>query len=221
MTILMPRPQTCALCGARTEVPSLASTSTFGAYDLDLRPPPMHRHTMHSWVQRCPGCGYCAPHLGRADGVDPAWIRAVDYRALLDDPALPALAATFLAAALLAQQRQALRDAFWLTLNAAWACDDHPADAPARASRRLALDRMDAVQAHGGHCGSDAETDALLRLDLLRRSGQFDEALTHAATLRPRSDNALRIAAFQAERAALQDAACYTSDDAGMMAAHV
>ena len=56
----------CAICGDEAEHALLGSTNAFGPYDLDLRPPPMARHTMQFWVQACPTCGYTAADISKA-----------------------------------------------------------------------------------------------------------------------------------------------------------
>eukprot|EP01004_Peranema_trichophorum_P007559 NODE_6336_length_897_cov_38.824289_g5744_i0.p1 GENE.NODE_6336_length_897_cov_38.824289_g5744_i0~~NODE_6336_length_897_cov_38.824289_g5744_i0.p1 ORF type:complete len:252 (+),score=36.38 NODE_6336_length_897_cov_38.824289_g5744_i0:55-810(+) len=53
----------CALCGHDNQVSVICSYTTFGGPDLDLRPPPMKRDTMQSWVEDCSNCKYCSNDL--------------------------------------------------------------------------------------------------------------------------------------------------------------
>ena len=66
MTTIIEEEVTCAVCGMKQTVQEMGSTSSFGAMDLDTRPPPLRRSTMHLWVHECGECGYVAPELGTA-----------------------------------------------------------------------------------------------------------------------------------------------------------
>lgn len=210
MTIIRDIDSTCALCGTRSAFPSLCSTNAIGAVDLDLRPPPMQRDTMNTWVQRCPGCGYCAADIKDREGIEPDWVRWTAYRALLDDTSVPTLAASFRASAWLADRRREPDLAFRHELAAAWVCDDAGKADAAVESRRRALDRLDTLQA--SHAGQDdwPEEGDVMRLDLLRRSGRFDAVTEAAAAIQTQDPTLARIIAFQIERARLGDTACYT-----------
>ena len=58
MTTLDEAKKKCAVCGKISAHFEVTSTNTFGAPDLDTRPPEMMRSTMDMWVQECPSCGY-------------------------------------------------------------------------------------------------------------------------------------------------------------------
>ncbi len=58
MTIVQSVSAQCSVCATSSVFRFMASTSTFGSYDLDLRAPPLKRHTMGVWLQDCPECGY-------------------------------------------------------------------------------------------------------------------------------------------------------------------
>lgn len=53
MTTIIEEKVTCAVCGMQQTVHEMGSTSSFGAMDLDTRPPPLRRSTMHLWVHEC------------------------------------------------------------------------------------------------------------------------------------------------------------------------
>jgi len=56
----------CVACGTESKQTILWSSNTLGGLpDLDGRPRAMLRDTMYLWVQRCPGCGYCAMDLSQ------------------------------------------------------------------------------------------------------------------------------------------------------------
>jgi len=170
---------TCAVCGAASEQTSMLSTNTFGAPDLDARPPEMLRSTIAWWVHECPGCGYCAEDLGEAPAGAAEVVRSQAYRQQLDDPRAPELARRFLCAALIAEADRgpgapALVQAL---VNAAWACDDAEDAEGAVRCRLRAASALGALRAAGGSYmeGDPSEDDTLLA-DLYRRTGSFEEA---------------------------------------------
>ena len=54
----------CSNCSHSNTVQILTSTNAMGSYDLDLRPPPMQRFTMDSWIEICENCGFVWHDLG-------------------------------------------------------------------------------------------------------------------------------------------------------------
>src|SRR5690349_6640199 len=65
MTTIIPQTITCSFCHTPSEQNLIGSTNSFGAPDLDTRPPEMMRSTMPLWVQECPHCGYVAKDLAQ------------------------------------------------------------------------------------------------------------------------------------------------------------
>ena len=63
MTMIYDKTKECVICGAQGEFGWILSTNKFGLPDLDLRPPEMYRSTINLWIQRCHGCGFCAPDI--------------------------------------------------------------------------------------------------------------------------------------------------------------
>ena len=53
----------CSVCGEESRQGTITSYSTFGAPDMDFRPPSMYRETMRFWAQECPHCGYANTSL--------------------------------------------------------------------------------------------------------------------------------------------------------------
>jgi hypothetical protein len=83
VTTIIEEEVTCAVCGMKQTVQEMGSTSSFGAMDLDTRPPPLRRSTMHLWVHECGECGYVAPELGAAAEGAGRIVASADYRAEL------------------------------------------------------------------------------------------------------------------------------------------
>jgi hypothetical protein len=172
MTMILNEPVQCGHCKKTTEHPVLMSTNAFGYSDLDLRPPEMQRSTMNTWLQLCPGCGFCAPELSEVPA-DPAVLVSEPYRAALQATEFPALARRFLAYAL-AHESSDPAQAAQSFLQAAWACDDAGQVEQAVEARRRSATWFRRCQPF-----ADDEagiTQWVVLVDVLRRSGQFAEA---------------------------------------------
>ena len=217
MTTIYPQSVQCALCKSHNDVVSVASTNAFGSMDLDLRPPPMERDILHTYVQRCSHCGYCSNDIASVGGLAVDRVGSVDYMALLSDESFPELAQSFRAHAYLAEAGGELRSSLAAQLHAAWACDDAK-DFPgaAESCRQETLRLLDLLQDQGEVFCGDKATDAMLQLDLLRRSGQFAAASALTTTLQAENLPGIlaQIASFQDARAKANDRACYTVEAA-------
>lgn len=141
----------CALCGTPAPPPFRAPQPQF-APDLDGRPGEPARSTLPRWVQRCGGCGACAPDLSQLPAPAAAITQTAAYRATRS---------RFQRWAALAQGG----DAAEAWLQAAWEAEDAGQDGSALRRRALAA-------------WPDPDTpEGMLRLaDIARRAGQFAEA---------------------------------------------
>ena len=219
MTTVFQKEVACAACGHRFVTEQVGSTNAFGSMDLDMRPPPMRRDTQPYDIQECPGCHFCAPEVeSPPDGVDTAWVQSPGYRNVALDASTPELPRRFLAFASLAKFGNLEPANAWANLNAAWAFDDlGPAWDTRAAACRTAVEQI-VHRLHGvGMTFSDnRETDQILCLDLLRRSGRFEEAEAAASELMASatSDILRSIATFQRRCAKGQDAGCHRVDEA-------
>jgi len=217
MTTLFQHAVTCGHCGARNEVVELASTSAFGSMDLDLRPPGPQRHTLAQQIQHCHACGYCAPDIEERPALGER-VESYGYRAILADERLPDLGRKFMAHAHLAEAAGDLADAAWACRYAAWACDDEGQAfaSAASACRGEVLRLMEGLHRNDQCLADDPTIDAILALDLLRRSGRFDEVQRRADSLADAGlvDTLAAILAFEQRTAAMGDKACYTVEDA-------
>lgn len=175
MTTYKHRLVKCVICGMTSEYPILASTSTFGPPDLDLRPPELKRSTIWLWAQRCPTCGYCAGSVDeRIEGAE-AVVSSDAYRRI-EANELTALAATFLREALILENAGRLGEAGWATVHAAWTCDDEALEDRARQLRLLAVERFRRARAADQRFVEQDGAEDIVLADLLRRSASFDEA---------------------------------------------
>lgn len=172
MTTYQTQVQVCCLCGTKNECSVLGSTNTMGSPDLDLRPAPMERDTMHSWFQECDSCHYVSVDLSRESENAKQIVASDEYSDLLSNLDLPQIARRFALCALLnAHDREIAGTAL---LRAAWVCDDESNPELATGYRNQAADILLKLQPFED--GEDQATIATMLVDVLRRAGRFEQA---------------------------------------------
>ena len=182
MTTIFENEVTCTVCGAKQTVQELGSTSSFGAMDLDTRPPEMRRSTMDHWVHECDECGYVASDLGDADEAGQMTSVWHAYLAELHSTQRPRLANRFVCRSLLDEATGDRAAAGWRRLHAAWACDDAEQAEEARVQRRAALALFERARAAGQRAmKSVAGGDEVLLADIARRAGEFEQAAEYCS----------------------------------------
>jgi hypothetical protein len=211
-----PQEVSCAVCGLVSEQTSLASTSAFGSPDLDSRPPELKRSTMDYWLERCPHCGYCASTISRSTGTERSLVESPTYQAQRANPAYPPLANAFLCRSMVEEAVDELTEAAWSAIHAAWVCDDAGQAEAASACRRRALRLREAGADGGPGLAQDAETDAAIAADLLRRIGDYESVRgLVSGTLASSTNETIRqILQFQALLASRRDSGCYKLENA-------
>ncbi|WP_425989276.1 hypothetical protein [Ensifer sp. R-19] len=187
----------CARCGVESQHEHLGSVSSSGYPDLDGRPPPRRRDTMSSWLQECPDCLYVARDLSVASTAEADAVREIGFIEAGLSEGMPDLATRFMRRAYIDARTGNLRDAVRRLLHAAWVLDDFEMNATA--IRRRAADVILSLR-------EAADLDLrLLRLDLLRRTQAFKEAILEADNmLRDLSDPDHRKVALAQRRAAAE-----------------
>ena len=177
MTTIVDRELTCAICGKTDTYMLMGSSNTFGPPDLDCRPGPMMRDTLHMWVQRCKSCGYVSADIEEAKPKATDVIKEGRYVAQLDDERFPTDANEFLCRSMIHEAEGEWGAVGWNSLHAAWACDDKGrADAAAICRSRAADFFARAREARVKYSDSVGE-EYLILSDALRRAGRLDEAL--------------------------------------------
>jgi tetratricopeptide (TPR) repeat protein len=176
MTTSMPVLVRCAICGEMSSQNVLASTSTFGPPDLDLRPQGPARWALEFRVQCCPRCGYCAESIGQRTPRAGRTVASVIYRGVLENARMPALARHYFCAALVAEAAELRGDAARRFIDAAWACDDAGAAEQARICRQRAAEML-ASALEWGDVPTESPVVRGVLADLLRRAGRYDEAI--------------------------------------------
>lgn len=216
MTTIVHREARCCLCETQSTFIGIGSTNRMGSPDLDTRPPEMMRSTMHAWVQRCPKCGYCASDVAAPRPDAQAVVRAPEYKRQLSDPAFPTLANSFLCQALIDSGCGEYSAATWAFIHAAWACDDSGHLDQAVACRQRAAEALARAEEHGEQLTEQEGAGTAILVDLLRRSGRFDEARGAIAERRDTiaDDIVLRVLDFQMWLIDQNDASCRTIAEA-------
>jgi hypothetical protein len=173
MTTFEAQKQTCGVCGVTVETNILTSTNEFGSPDLDLRPPEMKRSTMIFWLNECPSCHYVAPDITKAPENVLDVLKSPEYQEYLSNVSIPDLANKFIRNSLLLKDDT--EKCGMSKLHAAWICDDK--NLPDLASK-LRSDSADVLFAlRPLHDNEENMTIGAILVDVLRRSGRFNEAI--------------------------------------------
>lgn len=215
--------QICPACGNTFEYQSLASTNSFGSPDLDLRPPPMHRNTMHTWVVRCHQCDCCFKPDSESNDLNVGIIDTEEYKQLRKNQTLPELAKDFMCLGMLQKYPDGKITAL---LHAAWVCDDEELELQANTCRKKAYEILAKNYETGlyQHCADyiGNPKQELIVLDLLRRSQNFELAQqkidkVKVAIGKSTDDDKkvmLDVLRFQAKKIGKRDDRTYTIHDA-------
>ena len=204
---------TCAVCGKTDRYTVLTSTNTFGSPDLDPRPPEMQRSTMYLWVQECRGCGYVASSVDRKTSVTREFLKEEKYISCEGEMFNSRLAANFYRQSLIAIEEKDIRGAFFSMLHAAWACDDSCEGKNAAICRVKATGLLNELISSESE-GKDFQNLVVLRADLLRRAGRFEEVIKQYADFHSEDEVLNDVIGFQIERSKERDTACYRVADA-------
>ena len=216
MTTLCKEKARCSICGSESEYTEINSTNAFGSADLDSRPPERKRSTIFAWVQRCPECGYCASDVSRSRPGSEAVVNGTGYKNQLNDPAYPELANSFLCRAIIDRDDGDYAAATLALTFAAWVCDDFDSHAQAVACRQKAADMLVLAEEHGQRVSNEDGTGTALLVDLLRRSGQIEQARKVIAKGRASipDDFTTRILDYQSALLDKNDVSCHTVAEA-------
>lgn len=185
----------CGVCGAAAHVAFRAPRPEI-APDLDMRPGEPARSSLQDWIQVCPHCGAAAPDVSALPASARDAVESPGYRAL----STAALEETvpFRRWALICERDGDRLQQAEALLQAAWAADDAAAMTEAAALRTAVAALWDGT--------ADIEL-GLRRLDVLRRAGSFDAALSWADAMLDHAPDELArsIIAFQRARIVARD----------------
>jgi len=199
----------CYVCKSISKQTILASTNTFGAPDLDLRPAEMARSTMDWWIQECPFCGYVAESIKEKTDIKAKFLKEESYRCCDNRGFKSGLAEQFYKYYLINIACEKFDAAFYAALHAAWACDDSDDKENAIYCRQKALMVIEKT-----HFNSKNEDITVVKADLLRRTGQFDLLINEYENKKFSKPILNDIIAFEIEKAMSKDDECYNVSDA-------
>lgn len=214
---------TCPACGNTDAYTALMSTNAFGSADLDLRPPPMERNTMHAWIRCCQKCSCCFQDHTTKEDLNLENMQSEVFIQTRKDESLPDLAKSFACFAILTKEydRESIA---WL--QSAWVCDDTEQETHAREFRKKAYQIIAQNYQHGSqHRAANYQSNpekGLMALDLLRRSQDYERAKEIIDTVAKAVDNSndpnkkimASVVRFQSEKINALDARTYTIQDA-------
>ena len=210
MTQIMDREIKCSICEKTSTQSLLLSTNSMGFPDLDLRPAGMQRDTMFTWIQECPYCGYVASRLDAEREVSREFLESDEYATCDGFEFKGRLSEKFFKNYLIARQSDNVEDCFSNLRNCAWDCDDRKDTQNARNVRKLAIPYLDRLIERGGKSKDDL---ILIKVDLLRRSGEFSRLIEEYGDL-SFGDELDMVIAFHIKKARDGDDKCYTVGDA-------
>lgn len=199
----------CYLCGKISDQMVLASTSQFGAPDLDLRPPEMERSSMELWFQECPHCGYISKDIYDKTTVTKEWLKSETYLSCDNRSFKAKLAEKFYKQYMTKIKDENYKYAFFAVHYAAWVSDDAQDTDNAIYCRKKALEALEKFVVDQ----DQKETFLLIKADLLRRTGQFDLLIAEYKEKTFSEELLNKIVAFQIEKAKQKDTSCYTVAD--------
>ncbi|MGV6852048.1 MAG: DUF2225 domain-containing protein [bacterium] len=177
MTTMYEEEVECCICGEKSNHMGIGSTNSFGSPDLDTRPPEMQRSTIYQWIQRCPSCGYCSPDLSECGDKTKEIVNSKEYQSLIGSQEIPEVAASFLALSYEKEKQQEYSDSAWRAIHAAWICDDENDLELSIKCRKQAVDLVEKANGLGQKIADQAGASEAITIDLMRRSGMFQEAL--------------------------------------------
>lgn len=203
----------CAVCGTANEYESWCSATTFSGPDLDLRPAEMMRGTMSGWVHTCRECGYVSSDVSNPTSVTREWLKSEKYRRCDGISFGSGLARRFYKYYLISLEDQKRKNAFFAVLHAAWACDDAEDEENGKHCREIAIPLATSLIEEDIEDDEERDNIKLIKADLMRRAGQFDELITTYSSVHFDDELLNQIIEFQIEKAKEKDTACYRVED--------
>lgn len=209
MTMIHEFEKKCSVCGETSMHPVLMSTNSWGAPDLDLRPAPMQRDTMDTWLDECPHCGYVAPDLENETAISAQFLETEEYLTCEGNDFKNNLSKRFFRCYLISKSLNEPRSEFYALLHCAWTCDDAD-DELAVKIRKMSLDAFEKFETDDEN---EKKNLQILKADLLRRSLQFERLIDEYENFTIDDELLYSIIRFQLEHAIKKDGACYTVED--------
>ena len=175
--------QICSVCGTKNSVMVLGSTSTFGASDLDTRPSEKERTDLFYNVQKCTKCGFVAYNLSSETKIKKRFLNSTQYINCDQIAFASEFSKMFYQMYLINLEEGNYQTALWCLVKCAWSADDVSDTKNSIGIRKKCLKLLDTLK--------NDEYDVkwnIIKLDLLRRSQQFDECIEFIKKLKINRD---------------------------------
>lgn len=212
MTTLYIKTVKCSVCGYKNNLTVIGSTNSIGSPDLDLRPAEMQRSTMDKWVQECKNCHYVAYDLSSKCKISKLYIKSDEYLKNDGYKFKSDLCSRFYRhhkiMIILGDIENAFNSLHW----AAWECDDLNDNVTAKAMRELCIPLITSLISIKK--GERKYEFQLIKADLLRRAGRFDELIAAYENIKFKDDTMNNVLKFQLIKAKKHDISCFTIEDA-------
>ena len=201
----------CPVCGERVSIHMIMSTNYMGHSDLDLRPPEMGRSTMYQTTSTCK-CGNVFDSFDSSGSRE--LIESDNYKNCDGIPFQKEWPKTFYRVYLIDKENESstIKSQFFHILRCAWACDDY-SDNNSVKVRMIALDLINQI-IDDEEFDEERKDNLLVKADLLRRSGQFDQLIDEYSDMEFDEELYQKILDFQINKSIEKDDACYTVEDA-------
>ena len=142
-------------------------------------------------------------------------VKSQEYVEQLNNPVYPILANSFLCSAILHCESKNFAAASWSHIHAAWTCDDSKHTDQASACRQKAAEMIRIAEENKQPISKQIGGSTAILIDLLRRSGQIEQAEELLVTLpdKPYEDIIDRILNFQRILLQRGDLNCHTIEE--------
>lgn len=212
MTTMFDEEVECSICGEKSTHMGIGSTNAFGSADLDTRPPEMKRSTIYHWIQRCPSCGYCSQNLSECSEKTKEIVTSKEYQNIIKSGEMPETAACFLALSYEKEKQQEYSASAWGAIHAAWICDDVQNFKSSIKCRKQAVALIEKAKKNGQKIADQPGASEAITIDLMRRSGMYQEALELSAAMKSEDidEIIMQVIQYEEELIAKNDNAAHT-----------
>lgn len=210
----------CSICGHESVQPKLKGFSTYGA-NLDLREISLGSILDYN-LEMCCTCGYVATDIAAKTVINMSDLRCESYRTCdgffpdfrsgVPEGNYERISVKYYRLYLIQMNSGNLEGAFFAIRDAAWACDDINDKDKAILFRKIALPLLEYMILNPVEY--DKETLDIIRIDFLRRSGQFCKILSDYKGKNFSQDAFNKILKFQIAKAKQSDSSSYKIEDA-------
>ena len=211
MTTIYNQQKKCPNCGKLNEITMVGSTNSFGAMDLDTRPPEMQRSTMRYWLQSCTKCGLSVSDLSKVDKETVEYFRSEEFKQKHASERFKSLAERFWTAHLLSLKSGNTREAAGNILHAAWASDDSIDTQSSTRAREIFIETLEESGNDPSFLSPNEPLAGYLMLsDINRRISRFDEAKRLAQHVVENGEGFIqKIGQFVIDLCEKRDSGCY------------